>query len=79
MRILAAISVAFSLLVTPAVAGNASMSRADGTKISIKCTGSGCNVRGKKPEGNWGKVEQTRGGTKNYNKLVAKYKKMGFE
>lgn len=69
---------ALTLTSLPAVAGDASMTRADGMQISIKCTGSGCTVRGKKADGNWGTVEKTSGGTRNFDKLKAKYEGMGF-
>lgn len=68
----------FALTAVPAQAGEGKFSRADGFALHIKCQSSGCTVRGKKPGGNWGRVENGPGGSKNYEKLVAKYQGLGF-
>jgi hypothetical protein len=74
----ASLAAAFAFTPAPALAGDTNMARSDGMQLKIKCRGSGCTVRGKKPGGKWGVVEQGPGGTKNYNKLKAKYEGMGF-
>ncbi len=63
---------------SPAMAGDVKFSNADGFQLHIKCTGSGCRVRGKEPGGKWGNVERTAGGSKNFEALVEKYEAMGF-
>lgn len=73
-----ALAVVSTLAAAPVLAGNASMASADGTKLKIACTGSGCKVTAKKPGKKWGLVERTKGGTKNYEMLHEKYKGMGF-
>ena len=77
--LIAAISATLVFSAAPASAGEGSFARSDGFQLSIKCRGSGCTVRGKKPDGKWGLVEQGPGGSKNYDKLVAKYQGMGFK
>jgi hypothetical protein len=76
--LLAVFAAFLSVTSMPAAAGDASMTRSDGMQIIIKCRGSGCDVQGKKPGGSWGTVEKTSGGSKNFNKLKAKYEGMGF-
>ncbi|MDA7423112.1 hypothetical protein [Thalassococcus lentus] len=72
-------AIALLAFASPAMAGEGKFSRADGFQLHIKCTGSGCRVRGKEPNGKWGLVEKGPGGSNNYKKLVAKYNGMGFE
>lgn len=78
-RLLTASLFAVSMIATPVLAGDTKMKNADGMELKINCKNSGCKVRGKKPGGRWGKVENTAGGRKNFEKLVAKYQAMGFE
>ena len=62
-----------------ATAGDAKMTRSDGTQLKIKCRNSGCTVTALKPGSKkWGTVEKGPGGTKNFQKLEAKYKAAGF-
>lgn len=74
----AVFAASLSLTPLPALAGDASMTRADGMELTITCRNSGCDVRGKKPGGKWGTVEKTSGGSKNFKKLKAKCEDMGF-
>ena len=80
LRIIATVglSLSLSLASAPAMAGNASLSSSNGTHLKIKCKNSGCTVRAKAPGGKWGVVEKTAGGRKNFDKLVAKYREMGY-
>ncbi|HKK86973.1 MAG TPA: hypothetical protein VJ942_15775 [Roseovarius sp.] len=74
----ASLATALAFSPAPALAGDATMARSDGTQLKIKCRGSGCTVRGKNPGGKWGVVEKGPGGSKNFKKLKAKYEGMGF-
>ena len=78
-RLVLSAGLALSIFAAPALAGDAAMTRAgDGMELTINCKGSGCTVRGKQAGGNWGTVETGPGGRKNFEKLVARYKAMGF-
>jgi ribosomal protein L35 len=55
------------------------MKNAEGAKLRIKCTGSGCKVTQKLPGGKWATLEKTAGGSENYTALEAKYKSKGFK
>ncbi|WP_438992273.1 hypothetical protein [Lentibacter sp.] len=68
-----------ALAAAPALAGSSSHKSEDGTKLRINCKSSGCEVKAKKPGQRWGTVEKGEGGSANYKKLVAKYKKQGFD
>jgi hypothetical protein len=70
--------VAAALAASPSLAGNASMTNAQGAKVKISCTGGGCKVRQKPKGGKWSTVEKTKGGTDNFNALTAKYKGQGY-
>ena len=63
---------------TPAMAGDGALTRADGFSLKIKCRSSGCTVQGKPAGGSWGVVEKGPGGSKNFEKLMAKYESQGF-
>lgn len=70
---------ALCLTATPVFAGNTTLKNEAGTKVRVHCTGSGCSVQEKKADAKkWSTVEKTKGGTENYNALMAKYKGMGF-
>ncbi|MEM6618065.1 MAG: hypothetical protein AAF631_02045 [Pseudomonadota bacterium] len=63
-----------------AQAGDAAMSRSDGSKLTIKCRGSGCTVKYQKAGSRkWSTVERGPGGSKNFKKVKAKYEDMGFK
>ncbi|MEQ8896299.1 MAG: hypothetical protein RID23_04350 [Roseovarius sp.] len=78
LRIFAVAGLSLSLATAPAMAGNTSLSSSNGTQLKIKCKNSGCTVRAKPAGGKWGVVEKTAGGRKNHDKLVAKYRGMGY-
>lgn len=73
-------ALAMSLSGTAALAGNKGMKNAAGDKIKIACTSGSCTVKTKMAETKkYVSTEKTKGGTKNYNALVAKYKGLGFK
>ena len=78
-RKLAFAAILGTLAATPVLAGNSKMKSADGTQVQVTCTGGGCEVRSKAPGGKWATVERTKGGSQNYEALMAKYKGMGFK
>lgn len=78
-KIITLAAVSMALAATPVLAGNASMKNADGAKLRINCTGSGCKVTQKLKGGKWSTLEKTKGGTDNYNALAAKYKGQGYK
>ncbi len=65
---------------TTADAGNKGMKNAAGDKLKISCTGGGCTVKMKKADTKkYVTTEKTKGGSKNYKALVAKYKEQGYK
>ncbi len=76
---IAAFAVVVALSSSPAHAGNKQLKHANGSKIHIKCTGSGCNTRMISADGNKGDwTPAGAGGRQNFNKLVSKWNGKGY-
>jgi len=73
-----AMTASLGLTSTPALAGDGALTRSDGFSLKIKCRNSGCTVQGKPSGGSWGVVEKGPGGSKNFQKLMAKYESQGY-
>ncbi|MEO0939387.1 MAG: hypothetical protein AAFY38_14640 [Pseudomonadota bacterium] len=79
LTLFAAAGLALTFTTAPALAGDANMRNADGTKLRINCTGAGCKVRQKVKGQKWKVIETGEGGRSNFLVLEAKYKDQGYK
>nr|WP_317057035.1 hypothetical protein [Roseovarius sp. W115]MDV2930677.1 hypothetical protein [Roseovarius sp. W115] len=63
----------------PASAADLKMTGPNETRVHIKCDSSNCRVKEKTPDTKWRTVENTQGGSRNFDKLKAKYQEAGFK
>ena len=70
---------AFALaLALPALAADVKMTGPNNAQVHIKCDSTNCRVKQKTPDTKWRTVENTKGGSRNFDKLKTKYQEAGF-
>ena len=73
-----AIATAVVMIAPSAHAGGRSMTKANGTKVSIKCTGGGCVTSFYNKSGKRTKTVRGQGGRFNFNKIVKRMRAKGY-
>ncbi len=73
-----AIAVTGVLMVQPALAGDRTMSKSNGSKASIHCTGSGCVTKFYSKSGKLTRTQRGEGGRYNFKKIVRRLAGQGY-
>ena len=78
LKIVPGIAVAVALA-APVLAADLKMTGPDNTQVHIKCDSTNCRVKQKTADTKWRTVENTKGGSRNFDKLKTKYKEAGYK